>query len=110
MIVLSEDLFMNLNYRKSIRFLRLRPFSLRDFCTFKIYCLLLIFFFGMTGPLQYYYLEYVLPIVEGRLEADITMGNFQDLQSLVLVRLTIPGVTLPPCRGLWGTLHIWGRY
>ena len=21
-----------------------------------------------------------------------------------------PGVTLPPCRGLWGTLHIWGRY
>ena len=24
--------------------------------------------------------------------------------------LTHPGVTLPPCRGLWGTLHIWGRY
>ena len=22
----------------------------------------------------------------------------------------LPGVTLPPCRGLWGTLHIWGRY
>ena len=22
----------------------------------------------------------------------------------------VPGVTLPPCRGLWGTLHIWGRY
>ena len=43
----------------------------------------------MTGPLQYYYLEYVLPIVESRLEADITMGNFQDLQSLVLVRLTM---------------------
>ena len=21
-----------------------------------------------------------------------------------------PGVTLPPCRGLWGTLYIWGRY
>ena len=43
----------------------------------------------MTGPLQYYYLEYVLPIVDSRLEADIAMGNFQDLQSLVLVRLTM---------------------
>ena len=26
-----------------------------------------------------------------------------------LIKL-LPGVTLPPCRGLWGTLHIWGRY
>ena len=24
--------------------------------------------------------------------------------------MQVPGVTLPPCRGLWGTLHIWGRY
>ena len=29
---------------------------------------------------------------------------------LLVAHTTIPGVTLPPCRGLWGTLHIWGRY
>ena len=31
-------------------------------------------------------------------------------RSLIRSKLDYPGVTLPPCRGLWGTLHIWGRY
>ena len=29
---------------------------------------------------------------------------------LPVVNFRGPGVTLSPCRGLWGTLHIWGRY
>ena len=41
------------------------------------------------------------------LEGEVVKGTFYAHE---LQRVENPGVTLPPCRGLWGTLHIWGRY
>ena len=44
-----------------------------------------------------------------RLKYDLDRKSLETIYKS-FIRPLLPGVTLPPCRGLWGTLHIWGRY